>query len=81
MVVILSVIVSEQANLREVTMIKILQFLDYVAAHPDAIIKYWKSNLILNVHNDASYLPEPRARSRTGGHYFSSDNTKEPTDN
>jgi hypothetical protein len=33
------------------------------------------------VHSDASYLSEPKARSRAGGHYFLSDNSKDPTDN
>ena len=26
--------------------------------------------MILNIHSDASYLSEPRARSRASGHYF-----------
>lgn len=30
--------------------------------------------MILNVHSDASYLTEPKTRSRTGGHFFLSSN-------
>ena len=26
--------------------------------------------MILNIHSDASYLPEPHGRSRVAGHYF-----------
>jgi len=37
--------------------------------------------MVLNVHSDASYLIEPKARSRAGGHYFMSDNAPDPTDN
>ena len=37
--------------------------------------------MVLNVHSDASYLTEPKARSRAGGHFFFSDNSKDPTDN
>ena len=29
-----------------------------------------KSDMILGVHSDASYLSEPEARSRAGGHFF-----------
>ena len=28
--------------------------------------------MILNVHNDVSYLTKPKARSRAGGHFFMS---------
>ena len=38
--------------------------------HPDAIIRYYASDMILNIHSDASYLTAPKARSRAGGHYF-----------
>jgi hypothetical protein len=38
--------------------------------HPDAIIWYRASDMILNVHSDASYLSAPKARSRAGGYFF-----------
>ena len=44
--------------------------LDYVATHPDAKIRYRASEMILQIHTDASYLSEPKARSRSAGHYF-----------
>ena len=51
---------------------RIQHFLDYAAAHPDAIVTYKKSDMHLWVHTDASYLSEPKARSRASGfHYFS----------
>ena len=49
--------------------------LDYVVTHPNAIISYAKSNMILNVHSNASYLTEPKACSHAGGHFFLSDGT------
>jgi hypothetical protein len=55
--------------------------LDYVATHPDAIVSYAKSNMILGVHSDASYLSEPNARSRAGGHFFLSDGTDDAPPN
>jgi hypothetical protein len=37
--------------------------------------------MILAVHSDASYLSEPKARSRAGGHFFLSTNAKIPPNN
>ena len=41
--------------------------------HPDATIRYTSSDMVLHIHNDASYLSKPQARSRAGGHYFMGD--------
>jgi hypothetical protein len=38
--------------------------------HPDAIIWYRASDMILNVHSDTSYLSAPKAPSRAGGYFF-----------
>jgi hypothetical protein len=38
--------------------------------HPDAIIQYRASDMILNVHSDASYLSAPKTRSQAGGYFF-----------
>ena len=81
MLVALSTIASQQANPTEETMRKTLQFLDYVATHPDAILTYSASNMVLNVHSDASYLIEPKARSRAGGHFYMSSNSTHSEDN
>ena len=37
--------------------------------------------MVLAIHSDASYLSEPKARSRAGGHFFLSENTQDPNDN
>jgi hypothetical protein len=63
-------IATQQAALTENTMKQVNQFLDYMWMHPDAIIKYRASDMILNVHSDASYLSAPKARSRAGGYFF-----------
>jgi hypothetical protein len=46
------------------------QFLDYMWTHPDAIIWYHASVMILNVHFDAPYLSAPKACSRAGSNFF-----------
>ena len=81
MLVALSAIASEQASPTKQTMEKTKKFLDYVTSHPDAILTFSASNMVLNVHSDASYLTEPKARSRAGGHFFLSDNSEDPRDN
>ena len=81
MLVALSAIASEQANPTWNTMLKTKRFMDYAASHPDAILTYRRSNMILGIHSDASYLSEPQARSRAGGHFFLSDNTAIPPSN
>ena len=49
---------------------RVKHFLDYMATHPQAIIRYRASDMVLNVHSDASYLSAPKARSRAGGYFF-----------
>jgi hypothetical protein len=66
----LSAIVSKQAAPTENTMQTCLQFLDYAALQEDAIITYQASDMKLAIHSNASYLSEPKARSRAGGHMF-----------
>ena len=57
------------------------QFLNYAATHPDAIITYKASNMVLLGHSDASYLSETNVRSPSGGHFFMSNDDPIPTNN
>jgi hypothetical protein len=66
----LSCIVTQEAAPTENTMQRVDQFLDYMWTHPDAIIQYRASNMILNVHSDASYLSAPHACSHAGSYFF-----------
>jgi hypothetical protein len=81
MLVALSAIASKQAAPTLETMEKVKLFLDYAATHPDAVLTFKKSNMVLAVHSDASYLTEPKARSRAGGHFFMSDDSPNPENN
>jgi hypothetical protein len=63
-------IVFQQAALTENTMKHVKQFLAYMWTHPDAIIRYHTSDMILNVHSDTSYISAPRACSCAGGYFF-----------
>merc|ERR1711966_444523 len=77
MLVALSAIAADQADPTKQALEKTLHFLDFVATHPDAIMTYKKSNMILAIHSDASYLTEPKARSRAGGHFYMADDNEE----
>ena len=81
MLVTLSAIASAQSNPTQETMKKCKMFLDYAATHPDAIITYRSSDMVLAVHSDAAYLVEPKARSRAGGHFFMSKDSPIPPNN
>ena len=39
------------------------------------------SDMILAAHSNASYLNEPKARSRAGGHFFLSKDVENPPNN
>ena len=66
----LSAIAAQQSAPTEETLARVNQFLDYMWTHPDAKIRYRASDMILNVHSDASYLSALKARSRAGGYFF-----------
>jgi hypothetical protein len=75
----LSTVASDQASATENTEAHVQQLLDYLATHPHATVRYHKSDMILNIHSDASYLSETKAQSCVAG-YFSLD-PNQPTIN
>ena len=77
----LSTLSSEQAKPTRKTMQKIQHLLDYCSTHPNAKIRYISSGMILKIHSDASYLSEPKARSRVGGHFYLGDPPASKSDN
>jgi hypothetical protein len=83
MLLALGTIASKQAKGTEQTAAAVVHLLNYCATHPEAIIRYYASEMTLHVDSDASYLSMPQARSRAGGYYYlslrSPDPTKPPT--
>ncbi len=51
----LSTIVSEQTKGTERTLEKAYQVLDYLATHPNAVVRFRASDMVMNIHLDASY--------------------------
>ena len=66
----LSTIASEQAKATGHTIETMEQMLDYMAMNPDATMHFRASDMILNIHSDASYLSVRNGRSRACGHFF-----------
>ena len=77
----ISAIASQSAQPTEDTLKQTKQLLDYLSTQEEAVLTYKASDMILAVHSDASYLSEPKARSRAGGHFFLSDNGEIPQNN
>ena len=66
----LSSIASEQAEATKNTEKCTTQLLDYMTMHPDATVHFHASQMILNIHSDASYLSEKGAKSCIAGQFF-----------
>jgi hypothetical protein len=66
----LSSIPVEQTKPTERTMERCTQLLDYLVGHVGAKVRFRASDMIMNIHLDASYLSEVKTRSRACGHFF-----------
>jgi hypothetical protein len=66
----LSTIASRLSTATTTTMDAVSHLLDYCSTKPDAVIRYYASDMQLKIHSDASYLSEPRTRSLIGGYFF-----------
>ena len=49
-------------------------FLDYCATHPEAVVLYQASDMILHNHSDAAYLVATGARSRASEYTYLGNN-------
>ena len=78
MLTAIGTIATEQTQATESTMRKITQLLNYCATHPEAVVRFHASDMVLWVDSDGSYLSVPKGRSRAGGHHYLSNWPKEP---
>ena len=74
----LNTLAEQHQNPTKNTESTITQFLDYASTNLSAVIQYTSRNMITYIDSDASYLPEPRERSCTGGHYYLSSIPTDP---
>jgi hypothetical protein len=66
----LSAIAVEQMKATAKTMGRCIQLLDYLASDSEVKVRYYASDMVLNIHLNASYLSETKACSRAFGHFF-----------
>ncbi|KAL7528726.1 hypothetical protein ACHAWF_002679 [Thalassiosira exigua] len=77
----ISAIASQSANLTEETMQQLKQLFDYLTSQGETVLTYHASDMILAAHSNVSYLSEPQARNRAGGHFFLSNGANIPPNN
>lgn len=78
MLVALGTLAAAQAEGTQATIAACTQLLNYAATHPDAVLRYTASDMVLHIHSDASYLSESKARSRAGGYFYLSNDSPTP---
>ena len=79
MLATIGTLATQQAHGTTATMTAITQFLNYAASNPDATIRYVRSDMVLHVESDASYLTAPKSRSRAAGFHYLSSRPTDPT--
>jgi hypothetical protein len=77
----LGTLATQQASPTKNTMKKIKKFLDFAATHPDAVVTYHTSDMVLAGYSIALYLSKSNAQSRAGGQFFMSKNVETPPNN
>ena len=55
-----------------------VHLLNHCSTHPDDVLHYSASRMILHIHSDALYLSKPEAHSQAGGHFFLSSAPEDP---
>jgi pterin-4a-carbinolamine dehydratase len=66
----LNTLASWQTKGTQVTVQATTEFLNYYATHPDAVLRYHRSDMELYTHSNTGYLTELEAQSRAGGHHY-----------
>jgi hypothetical protein len=60
----LSTIASKQSKGTQNTMMKTKQLMDYLPTHSNTTVRFHTSDMILNIHSDASYISKANAHSQ-----------------
>ena len=63
MLIAMNSLVAVQTNPTTGSTKQITQFLYYNTTHPDAVIEYRRSGMIIHIYLDAFYISEPDAQS------------------
>ncbi len=77
----ISAIASQLAHPTEETLAHTNQLFNYLAMQEDVVLTYNRSEMVMAVHSNTSYLCESKAKSQAGGHFFMSNNAEIPPNN
>jgi hypothetical protein len=66
----LSALASQLSTSTTATFKDVSHLLDYCSTHLESTIRYFSSDMQLKIHSDASYLSEPKAKSRIGRYFY-----------
>ncbi len=61
---------AKQFRVIKFTVDTVEQLLDYCTTNPNVTFRYNKSDAVLNIHSDTSYLGTLKAKSHIVGHFF-----------
>ena len=61
---------TQQAKSTENKKMSTKRLLDYAATYPNAFVRFYASDMMLNIDSDAAYLVQPKARSRIAGYFY-----------
>jgi hypothetical protein len=65
-----STLSSQLSTATSKTIDDVSDLIDYCSTHPEASIRYYAFDMQLNIHSDASYLSDPKAKSIIGGCFY-----------
>jgi hypothetical protein len=74
LIMTINVLESEQTQATTDTEDTVIKLLNYCTTHPETKLRYHASDMVLNIHSDASYLSERQAKSRAGGLFYMGSN-------
>jgi hypothetical protein len=78
MIPAIGTIATQQTNATTATMKAITKLLNYCATYPDAVVRYYSSDMILWIESDALYLSETKARPRAASYHYLSNKPPNP---
>jgi hypothetical protein len=78
MIPAIGTIATQQNNATTASMKAITRLLNYCATYPDAVVRYYSSDMILWIESDALYLSETKARPRAASYHYLSNKPPNP---
>jgi hypothetical protein len=76
LLVVIGTLASQQSKGTKATMQALVHLLNYCATHPNAVVRFHASDMMLHIESDTSYLSAPKAHSRVAGYHFLSSHPK-----